>query len=75
MVLWPPSHRIMIEEDGKKKYQYNLNVARNVFNIGSVLDKISEENGASEQLKKNKKVLVELMKEINTVHHMDEKEF
>ena len=75
MVLWPPSHRIMIEEDGKKKYQYNLNVARNVFNIGSVLDKISEENGASEQLKKNKKVLVELTKEINTVHHMDEKEF
>lgn len=75
MVLWPPSHRIMIEEDGKKKYQYNLNVARNVFNIGSVLDKISEENGASEQLKKNKKVLVELMKEINAVHQMDEKEF
>ncbi|HDT8096682.1 TPA: hypothetical protein RD673_002653, partial [Enterococcus faecalis] len=51
------------------------NVTRNIFNIGSVLDKISEENGASEQLKKNKKVLVELMKEINAVHHMDEKEF
>lgn len=75
VVLWPPSHRIMIEEDAKKKYQYNLNVTRNVFNIGSVLDKISEENGASEQLKKNKKILVELMKEINDIHHIDEKEF
>lgn len=75
VILWPPSHRIMIEEDGKKKYQYNLNVTRNVFNIGSVLDKISEESGASKKLKKNKKVLVELMKEINDIHHMEEKEF
>lgn len=64
--LWPDSHRIISEENGKRKVEYNLNVTRNVFNLNSVFDKLSDTNGVASQLKKNKKILVELLREINS---------
>ena len=66
ITLWPDSHRIVSEENGKRKVEYNLNVTRNAFNLNSVFDKISDTDGVASQLKKNRKVLVELLREINS---------
>ncbi|MEA4830862.1 MAG: hypothetical protein VB121_12890 [Enterococcus thailandicus] len=63
VTLWPVSHRIETEEDGKRIVQYNMNANRNVFALNVVLEKLSDSNGVSSLLKKNKKILVELLRE------------
>lgn len=74
MTLWPICHRLVAEENGKRKVQYNLNVTRNVFDINSVFNKIPDSNRALVQLKKNKKILVELLREVNKQTYDNSKE-
>ncbi|OQO71662.1 hypothetical protein BH747_02195 [Enterococcus villorum] len=70
ITLWPVSHRIVTEENRKRTYQYKLNATRNAFDISKVLNKLSDSNDASDQLKKNKAVLVELLREVTRVHSL-----
>lgn len=73
ITLWPVSHRIITEENGKRICRYNLNVARNTFEVSNVLNKLSDSNDASNQLRKNKAILVELLRELTRVHSLMEK--
>lgn len=70
ITLWPLSHRIVTEENGKRVSQYDYNATRNVFALNSVLGKISESNGAYSYLKKNKMILVELLRK-ESLNHED----
>ena len=67
ITLWPWSHRILLDVNGRKSYRYNINATRNTFGIGDVLEKLSVSNNVPNQLKKNKKMLVELLREISRV--------
>ena len=73
ITLWPVSHRIVTEKNGKRTCQYNLNATRNTFEISKVLNKLSDSNDASNQLRKNKAILVELLREVTRVHALMEK--
>ena len=70
VTLWPVSHRIEAEENGKRVVRYNLKVSRNTFDLNRVLNKISDTNGVSSELKKNKKILVALLREVSDKNHL-----
>ncbi|OQO71659.1 hypothetical protein BH747_02180 [Enterococcus villorum] len=73
ITLWPVSHRIVTEENGKRTCQYKLNATRNAFEISKVLNKLSDSSDTSNRLRKNKAILVELLREVTRVHPLMEK--
>lgn len=65
ITLWPATHRIETQENGRRIVRYDLNASRNTFAINNVLGKISDSNDVSRILKKNKRILVEILREVS----------